>query len=114
VVAVWQVLQPAVQHDRGQTVLLGGDPGLEPTIAGVALKLTQDGIDVTVPDALIPPFGPEEAGSPHTARRFLITEGGPPVGYRSLGTAPSELLGVASVTISEAVAGVGAARPSST
>jgi len=103
VLAAWNVLRPTVQRDRGQTLLLGGDSPLEPTIAGVALKLAHFGINVTVPNTLVPPFGPEEAGSPKTRFRVLITEGAPPLGYQILGKVPSKLLGVATVTISEAV-----------
>lgn len=96
----WQVLAPAVAHDRGRTVLLGGDPGLAPTIQGVALKLTRAGIHVRVPANWSPPFGPENVGAAGGAIGVMLTVGAPPAGYRLVGHAPSAVLGPTQVTIS--------------
>ena len=98
--AAWRLVAPAAAEDRGRPLLLGGDPALLPTIAGVALEMTRSGVDVRVTDPLVPPFGPEERGAARLRPELLITVRKPPPGYRILGRAPSKLLGAPTVIVS--------------
>jgi lysylphosphatidylglycerol synthetase-like protein (DUF2156 family) len=89
--AAWSLLAPRLDVMKGRTVVLGGDPRLVPTIAGVALKLANAGIGVQVTKPLVPTFGPERRAPSDRAADILITTRTPD-GYEVVGQTTAKML----------------------
>ena len=99
--AAWRVVAPVVDRQRSGEVVIGGDVALAPTIAGVALRLEQTGVNVQVPSSLVPPFGPEEAAHGQQPLILFTQTAFPPAGYSVIGQTPAQpLLGLPATTIS--------------
>lgn len=96
----WHLISASLEKAHVKRVILGGDPSLIATIAGVALRMTIAGISVKVPSALVPPFGPEERAGPTEVPTVLITTGNPGEGYHVLGLLDSHVQGIPAATVS--------------
>jgi hypothetical protein len=98
--AVWKLISGPLEQMRVRQVVLGGDPGLMPTLSGIALRMRLSGLTVRVPSTLIPPFGPEEDSPVSATPAILITTTDPGGDYVIVGRLRSEVSGFPVATVS--------------
>lgn len=100
----WRMLKPFLRADRNGLVIVSGDSDLVPTLAGLVLKMSRNGISVKVTFDLAPPFDLGYRSPPGTKPEYLLTTTGVPNGYREIATAASAQPGTTTMTLSKLIA----------